>query len=53
MIDVHFLFSVEELCCELNYHDQKIRWTFSHDILAQQSVVVGSISSGRDHADET
>ena len=31
-IDVHFLFQVEELYCELNYHDQKIRRTFARDI---------------------
>ena len=32
-IDVHFfLFQEEELYCELNFHDQKIRRTLTHDI---------------------
>ena len=31
-IDVYFSFLVEELYCELNYHDQKIRRTLTHDI---------------------
>ena len=47
-IDVHFLFWVEELYCELNYHDQKIRRTLMHDIrkhLTAVSTLLGLISS--------
>ena len=29
---IFFFFYVEELCCELNYHDRKIRRTLTHDI---------------------
>ena len=37
-IDLHF-FKVEELYCELNYHDQKIQWTLTHDIRNHWTIV--------------
>ena len=30
-INLYFLFQVEKLYCEMNYHDQKIRRTLTHD----------------------
>ena len=48
LIDIHFHFQVEELYCELNYHDQKIRRTLTHDIRKHWTAVstlLGMISS--------
>ena len=47
-LDQHFLFKVEELYCELNYHDQKIRRRLTHDILkhwTDVSTLLGLICS--------
>ena len=43
-----FFLEVEELYCELNYHDQKIRWTLMHDMRKHWTAVstlLGLISS--------
>ena len=48
MLNLHFLFYVDELYCELNYHDQKIQRTVTHDIqkhLTAVSTLLGLISS--------
>ena len=49
LLDVYFFFFlVEELYCELNHHDQKIRQTLTHDIRKDWTSVLtllGLISS--------
>ena len=47
-VDVHFLFWVEELYCELYYHNQKIRQTIAQNTLKRWkpvSTLFGLISS--------